>query len=600
MKKYLVLILLAVIVSSCQDEILNDSNPVIENVNVNLSMDEAMSIANDNPTNLSEDEILAMVNDFSSSLGSKTRSAANPRMSIVGSYRIGGIISSKTTRGTTTDSIPVYEVCLQSGEKSGYALVSADSRSAGVLAYIENGNFEKKDSTGACLMLKLAEASTVSEINKIERLKVELREKTLKKVASCLGKSTVTYEEIKDLIEVNGVKSHETTSRSTAYDKPLSQIISLMPQNGGAVLKTEWGQNNPYNLLLPKSYNAKYHTETNYPMGCAITAGVQTLAAIAPSMTIDGTVIDWAFVTKKPKLNYNSYFGGDYEEAMMISKVVKHMYEGTNTTPNIDEDFKYGPYDDPNIPCVKSSTTSVSNLLNYLKKYVSCGTYYNKYAPDPLLNTINANRQMPCVAIMGGTHTANEQAEKGSHAWVIDGYAICTKTSREILRNNDLYFHANMGWDGTDNGFYTDLTESLKDESGADLTEATTTLSEVFKKALNNDKLTVKVENLKNADVASVLTLSEQGRRMQDMMKMYAAGGMGGMDPSMFAADQTLTLNANNELVKYILDNKDSEHVPMFAEQLYDLAMLSNQPLSVDQMTKFVKRSNDIMLLLTK
>ena len=87
---------------------------------------------------------------------------------------------------------------------------------------------------------------------------------------------------------------------------------------------------------------------------------------------------------------------------------------------------------------------------------------------------------------------------------------------------------------------------------------------------------------------------------MQDMMKMYASGGMGGMDPSMFAADQTLTLNANNELVKYILDNKDSEHIPMFAEQLYDLAMLSNQPLSVDQMTKFVKRSNDIMLLLTK
>ena len=84
---------------------------------------------------------------------------------------------------------------------------------------------------------------------------------------------------------------------------------------------------------------------------------------------------------------------------------------------------------------------------------------------------------------------------------------------------------------------------------------------------------------------------------MQDMMKMYAADGM---DPGMFAADQTLTLNANNELVKYILDNKDSEHVPMFAEQLYDLAMLSNQPLAPDAMAKFVKRSNDIMLLLTK
>ena len=145
-----------------------------------------------------------------------------------------------------------------------------------------------------------------------------------------------------------------------------------------------------------------------------------------------------------------------------------------------------------------------------------------------------------------------------------------------------------------------DLTDSLKDESGADLTEATTSLTEVFKNALHNDKLTVKVESLKNDSIASVITLSEEGRRMQDMMKMYAMHGMGGMDPNMFAADQTLTLNANHALVKYILENKDSEHVPMFAEQLYDLAMISNQPLSVDAMTKFIKRSNDIMLLLTK
>ena len=144
-----------------------------------------------------------------------------------------------------------------------------------------------------------------------------------------------------------------------------------------------------------------------------------------------------------------------------------------------------------------------------------------------------------------------------------------------------------------------DLTDALKDDS-ADLKDAADILSEVFKKALNNDKLTIKAEALKNEELASVLTLSEQGRRMQDMMKMYAMGGMGGMDPNMFAADQTLTLNANHALVKYILDNKESEHVTMFAEQLYDLALISNQPLSTDAMTKFIKRSNDIMLLLTK
>ena len=146
-----------------------------------------------------------------------------------------------------------------------------------------------------------------------------------------------------------------------------------------------------------------------------------------------------------------------------------------------------------------------------------------------------------------------------------------------------------------------DVTESLKDETSAeDLKAETDALTEVFKKALNNDKLTVKVEKLKNENISSIITLSEEGRRMQDMMKMYAMNGMGGMDMNMFAADQTLTLNANNELVKYIFEHKDSENVPMFCEQLYDLAVLSNHPLSVDEMTKFVERSNKIMILLAK
>ena len=146
-----------------------------------------------------------------------------------------------------------------------------------------------------------------------------------------------------------------------------------------------------------------------------------------------------------------------------------------------------------------------------------------------------------------------------------------------------------------------DLTESLKDEtSEEDLKAETDALTEVFKKALNNDKLTIKVEKLKNENISSIITLSEEGRRMQDMMKMYAMNGMGGMDMNMFAADQTLTLNANNALVKYIFENKDSEYVPMFCEQLYDLAVIANQQLSVDAMTKFVERSNKIMMLLAK
>lgn len=118
-----------------------------------------------------------------------------------------------------------------------------------------------------------------------------------------------------------------------------------------------------------------------------------------------------------------------------------------------------------------------------------------------------------------------------------------------------------------------DLTESLKEDiPEEELKEAKDSLTETFRKALNNENLKVSVEKLKNAEIASVITLSEEGRRMQDMMKMY---GMAGMDASMFGGDQTLVLNAKHALVQYILNNKESEHVNLFCEQLYDLAVLS-------------------------
>ena len=144
-----------------------------------------------------------------------------------------------------------------------------------------------------------------------------------------------------------------------------------------------------------------------------------------------------------------------------------------------------------------------------------------------------------------------------------------------------------------------DLSDSFKEETSEDeLKDITETLTDTFKKALNKDNLVVKVEKLKNASISSMITLSEQDRRMQDMMKMYS---MPGMDPSMFGGQGlTLVLNANNDLVKYIVDNKDGENTPMICEQLYDLALLSHAPLSPEQMTNFIARSNKIMELLAK
>ena len=144
-----------------------------------------------------------------------------------------------------------------------------------------------------------------------------------------------------------------------------------------------------------------------------------------------------------------------------------------------------------------------------------------------------------------------------------------------------------------------DLSDSFKEETSKDeLKDMTEKLSKTFKDALGNENLTVNVEKLKDASISSMITLSEESRRMQDMMKMY---GMAGMDPNMFGAEgQTLVLNANNDLVKYVAEHTDGENTKIICEQLYDLAMLSHAPLSPEQMTGFIARSNKIMELLAK
>ena len=141
-----------------------------------------------------------------------------------------------------------------------------------------------------------------------------------------------------------------------------------------------------------------------------------------------------------------------------------------------------------------------------------------------------------------------------------------------------------------------DVTDALKEEvSEEEMKSALDTLTETFRAALGKENLDVKVEKLKDASISSMITLSEEGRRMQDMMKMY---NMYGMDPSMFGGNETLILNVNNKLVQYIIDHKNGEHVPMFCKQLYDLALLSNQPLSPEAMTAFINRSNEVMMIL--
>ncbi|MBR1854994.1 MAG: molecular chaperone HtpG [Lachnospiraceae bacterium] len=147
-----------------------------------------------------------------------------------------------------------------------------------------------------------------------------------------------------------------------------------------------------------------------------------------------------------------------------------------------------------------------------------------------------------------------------------------------------------------------DVTDALKTKTSkkaqAELDAQSESLSKLVKKALKNDKLTVKVEKLKNKKISSVLTLSEETRRMQDMMKMYSMPGMN--MPGMGGEGETLILNANHPLVQYVTEHEEGENTKMICEQLYDLAKLQQAPLDPEEMTKFVNRTNDIMLLLAK
>ncbi len=143
-----------------------------------------------------------------------------------------------------------------------------------------------------------------------------------------------------------------------------------------------------------------------------------------------------------------------------------------------------------------------------------------------------------------------------------------------------------------------EVTDDFREEaSEEELKEKTDVLTELFRKVLGKENLEVKVEKLKNEKLSSMITVSEETRRMQDMMKMYAMNGMGGMGD--FGGEK-LVLNANHPLVQYLAEHKEGEHAELFCRQLYDLAMISHKPLAAEDMTAFVQRSNEIMELLAK
>ena len=149
-----------------------------------------------------------------------------------------------------------------------------------------------------------------------------------------------------------------------------------------------------------------------------------------------------------------------------------------------------------------------------------------------------------------------------------------------------------------------DVQDAMKDELASEeqdkLKEAGEKLEKAFQTVLSKDKLHVKVDRLLSETPASLLSISEESRRMQDMMKMYAVSGM---PMGELPLEETLVLNERHPLVQHLLQHEDSlekEDGKLIEEQLYDLARIQNAPLNGEAMKNFIARSEKILLSLTK
>lgn len=253
-------------------------------------------------------------------------------------------------------------------------------------------------------------------------------------------------------------------------------------------------------------------------------------------------------------------------------------------------------------------------------KYITLEEYIEKTQPNPSDEKSSVDETQDEKATKDDLSSADEKAdaEAEKKSAVVVYYVTDEKQQSQyinmfkeagqdavILRHNIdqpfithmEYRNQNVKFQRIDAGFSDSFREEVEKKDEKTLKKNTEAMTKLFRKILGKDKLEVKVERLKNDKISSVITMSEENRRMQDMMRMY---NLGGMDSNLFADGETLILNANHKLVQYIIENENSEHTPIICEQLYDLAYLSHKPLEPEAMTKFIQRSNEIMMLLSK
>ncbi len=445
----------------------NDEPAVVSNIaepekSISLSRDEVVSIAFDEPQNISQSEAIEAVREFVNGINQGVTSRANNTFTVAKEYRLPVASASLTRASVTNDSITFYDI----EDNAGFAVVCADERRPGVVAYIPYGDKETGKECGADMMLDLAQKTALAEIEEVEILRSTLHDATWSKINARLKPSQqLTFKEVQNLIQVED--ENELSTRSQPSTSLTSVVTMVAP-----VATTLWSQEQPYNTKLPQCYMwlsyLNDYEQTYYPAGCGVVAGAQAMVAVMNNnISINGVIMDWEYMRNNPE--FKAYPPAPDGLREMVTTLIKAVYDGSGSKPEIDASGTYKPDMDKNLPIVTCSGTDIDKLITYMRNYVTCGAKYNYFAADPILETIRANSSYPSVALMGGTKNGTSGTTNDTHAWVIDGYAICPKSTRAIVKNYDLYFHANMGWGGNNNGFYkvnTDLTISFETSAG--------------------------------------------------------------------------------------------------------------------------------------
>lgn len=328
LKYYFLLVILALF-TSCSNELgmqdnLNDSK-------ILLSSDEYISIAYDNPGIITSEEAKQLVLDFNPT-GLQTRNN-NVKIMAISTYNVSSSYGLKTRVGSTNlTTIPVYKIEFLSDEGKGVAYVPADERFAKIMAYLPKTDL--KDSVkyvDSKSMLYLSELSLLEDAKYYEKVKSELRAKTLAKIAKTLNVKAVRYDEIQDIIIVKD----EILSRS----EPTFPIGNPIGFAGLYCSSTEWNQDAPYNDLLQKEncdlYDTGSPTYEAVPAGCAVISIAQIMASLEPDLTVDGLKIDWNILKAQKQIIAPSSWQTPSSETTreMVAKLIKYIYIATNTQP---------------------------------------------------------------------------------------------------------------------------------------------------------------------------------------------------------------------------------------------------------------------------